>query len=422
MVDCNFKYVVMVDELVCIGLVLLLQSYFNILVLIVVVEVIDVQVIYLGYGFLLENVDFVECVEELGFIFIGFKVDIICMMGDKVEVICVMKVVGVLCVFGLGGLLGEDIVVNIKIVCEIGYLVIIKVVGGGGGCGMCVVYVEVLLKILIEIIKSEVKVVFGNGEVYMEKFLENLCYVEIQVLVDGQGNVIYFGECDCLMQCCYQKVVEEVLVLGIIVEQCEQIGKVCIEVCICIGYRGVGMFEFLYEDGCFYFIEMNICIQVEYLVIEMVIGIDLVVEQLKIVVGQKLLIKQSDVVLIGYVIECCINVEDVEIFVLSLGIIIGFYLLGGFGVCVDIYIYSGYCVLFNYDLMIGKLIVYGLDCEIVIVCMWVVLSEMVVDGIKINIVLQQWIMCDKGFQVGGQNIYYLEKCFVECKNKLIVLI
>lgn len=282
--------------MVCIGLVLFVKSYLNILVIISVVEIIGVVVIYLGYGFFFENVNFVEQVECFGFIFIGLKVDIICLMGDKVFVIIVMKKVGVLIVSGFDGLLGDDMNVNCVYVKCIGYLVIIKVFGGGGGCGMCVVCSDVELVQFIFMIKVEVKVVFSNDMVYMEKYLENLCYIEIQVLVDGQGNVIYLVECDCFMQCCYQKVVEEVLVSGIMLELCCYIGEYCVKVCVDIGYCGVGMFEFLFENGEFYFIEMNICIQVEYLVIEMIIGVDLIKEQLCIVVGQLLLIIQDEVV------------------------------------------------------------------------------------------------------------------------------
>lgn len=324
-VDRNLKHVAMADESVCIGPAPSPQSYLNIPALIAAAEVTDAQAIHPGYGFLSENADFAERVEESGFIFIGPKADTIRMMGDKVEAIRAMKSAGVPCVPGSGGPLGEDIVANTKIAREIGYPVIIKAAGGGGGRGMRVVHAEASLKTSIETTKSEAKAAFGNGEVYMEKFLENPRHVEIQVLADGQGNAIHLGERDCSMQRRHQKVVEEAPAPGISAEQREQIGKVCTEACVRIGYRGAGTFEFLYEDGRFYFIEMNTRIQVEHPVTEMVTGIDLVAEQLKIAAGQKLSIKQSDVVLTGHAIECRINAEDAETFVPSPGTITGFH-------------------------------------------------------------------------------------------------
>lgn len=408
-VDCELMYLLFVDELVCIGLVLVIQLYLQILVIIVVVEVIGVIVIYFGYGFFVENVDFVEQIECFGFIFVGLIVEVICLMGDKVLVKDVMKCVGVFIVLGFDGLLLEDEEIVLVIVCEVGYLVIIKVVGGGGGCGMCVVYDEFELIKLVKLICIEVGVVFGNLMVYLEKFLINLCYVEVQVFFDGQGNVIYFGDCDCFLQCCYQKVIEEVLVFGIDEKVCQEVFVCCVQVCIEIGYCGVGIFEFFYENGCFYFIEMNICVQVEYLVFEMVIGVDIVKEMLCIVFGEKFLICQEDVVICGYVLECWINVEDLKIFMFSLGKVKYFYVFGGNGVCVDLYFYSGYSVLLNYDLLVGKVIIYGVDCDEVLVWMCNVLDELIVDGIKINIELYKDLVCDVVFCKGGVNIYYLEK-------------
>jgi len=402
-VDRNLKHVAMADESVCIGPAASAESYLNIPALIAAAEVTDAQAIHPGYGFLSENANFAERVEESGFIFIGPKADTIRLMGDKVEAIRAMKSAGVPCVPGSGGPLGDDIVANTKIAREIGYPVIIKAAGGGGGRGMRVVHAEASLKTSIE------------------KFLENPRHVEIQVLADGQGNAIHLGERDCSMQRRHQKVVEEAPAPGITTEQREQIGKVCVEACIRIGYRGAGTFEFLYEDGRFYFIEMNTRIQVEHPVTEMVTGIDLVAEQLKIAAGQKLSIKQSDVVLTGHAIECRINAEDAETFVPSPGTITGFHAPGGPGVRVDTHIYSGYRVPSNYDSMIGKLIVHGPDRETAIARMRVALSEMVVDGIKTNIALQQRIMRDKGFQAGGQNIHYLEKRLAERKSKPIAL-
>jgi acetyl-CoA carboxylase biotin carboxylase subunit len=300
--------------------------------------------------------------------------------------------------------------------------VIIKAAGGGGGRGMRVVHVEGALKAAIETTKSEAKAAFGNGEVYMEKFLENPRHVEIQVLADGLGNAIHLGERDCSMQRRHQKVVEEAPAPGITDEQRAEIGKVCVEACLRIGYRGAGTFEFLYEDGRFYFIEMNTRIQVEHPVTERITGIDLVCEQLRIAAGQKLTIKQSDIVLRGHAIECRINAEDPDTFMPHPGLIQHFHPPGGPGVRVDTHIYEGYRVPPNYDSMIAKLIVHGPDRETAIARMRVALSEMVIDGIKTNIPLQQRIMRDQGFQAGGQNIHYLEKRLAERKNKTISLV
>jgi acetyl-CoA carboxylase biotin carboxylase subunit len=300
--------------------------------------------------------------------------------------------------------------------------VIIKAAGGGGGRGMRVVHAEAALSNAISTTKSEAKAAFGNNQVYMEKFLENPRHVEIQVLADGQGHAIHLGERDCSMQRRHQKVVEEAPAPGITEEQRAQIGKVCVEACLRIGYRGAGTFEFLYEDGRFYFIEMNTRIQVEHPVTEQITGIDLVCEQLKIAAGHKLSIRQEDIVLRGHSIECRINAEDAETFMPHPGLIQHFHAPGGPGVRVDTHIYEGYRVPPNYDSMIGKLIVHGPDRDTAIARMRVALSEMVVDGIKTNIPLQQRIMRDRGFQAGSQNIHYLEKRLAERKNKSIALV
>jgi acetyl-CoA carboxylase biotin carboxylase subunit len=323
---------------------------------------------------------------------------------------------------GSGGPLGDDIVANTKIAREIGYPVIIKAAGGGGGRGMRVVHAEAALSNAISTTKSEAKAAFGNDQVYMEKFLENPRHVEIQVLADGQGHAIHLGERDCSMQRRHQKVVEEAPAPGITEEQRAQIGKVCVEACLRIDYRGAGTFEFLYEDGRFYFIEMNTRIQVEHPVTEQITGIDLVCEQLKIAAGHKLSIRQEDIVLRGHSIECRINAEDAETFMPHPGLIQHFHAPGGPGVRVDTHIYEGYRVPPNYDSMIGKLIVHGPDRDTAIARMRVALSEMVVDGIKTNIPLQQRIMRDRGFQAGSQNIHYLEKRLAERKNKSIALV
>ncbi len=420
-VDRNLKHVAMADESVCIGPAPSSESNLNIPALIAAAEVTDAQAIHPGYGFLSENADFAERVEQSGFIFIGPKADTIRLMGDKVEAIRAMKAAGVPCVPGSGGPLGDDAATNVKIAREIGYPVIVKAAGGGGGRGMRVVHTEGALVNAIATTKQEAKAAFGNDMVYMEKFLENPRHVEIQVLADGQGNAIHLGERDCSMQRRHQKVVEEAPAPGITPELREEIGKVCVEACIRIGYRGAGTFEFLFENGRFYFIEMNTRIQVEHPVTEMITGIDLVAEQLKIAAGHKLSIKQSDIKINGHAIECRINAEDPETFFPCPGTITGFYPPGGPGVRVDTHIYGGYRVPANYDSMIGKLIVHGPDRDTAIARMRVALSEMVVDGIKTNVALQQRIMRDKGFQAGGQNIHYLEKRLAERKNQSIAL-
>ncbi len=420
-VDRNLKHVAMADESVCIGPAPASESYLNVPALIAAAEVTDAQAIHPGYGFLSENADFAERVEQSGFVFIGPKADTIRLMGDKVEAIKAMKAAGVPCVPGSGGPLGDDGAENIRIAREIGFPVIIKAAGGGGGRGMRVVHSEAALNNAIQTTRAEAKAAFGNDMVYMEKFLENPRHVEIQVLADGQGSAIHLGERDCSMQRRHQKVVEEAPAPGITDEQRAEIGRVCVEACIRIGYRGAGTFEFLYENGRFYFIEMNTRIQVEHPVTELVTGIDLVREQLLIAAGHKLSIKQEDVVLRGHAIECRINAEDPETFMPSPGLIKHFHAPGGPGVRVDTHIYEGYRVPPNYDSMIGKLIVHGADRAQAIARMRVALSEMVVDGIKTNVPLQQRIMADGGFQAGGANIHYLEKKLAEAREKGIGL-
>ena len=420
-VDRNLKHVAMADESVCIGPAPASESYLNVPALIAAAEVTDAQAIHPGYGFLSENADFAERVEQSGFIFIGPKADTIRLMGDKVEAIKAMKAAGVPCVPGSGGPLGDEGAENIRIAREIGFPVIIKAAGGGGGRGMRVVHSEAALNNAIQTTRAEAKAAFGNDMVYMEKFLENPRHVEIQVLADGQGSAIHLGERDCSMQRRHQKVVEEAPAPGLTPEQRAEIGAVCVEACIRIGYRGAGTFEFLYENGRFYFIEMNTRIQVEHPVTELVTGIDLVREQLLIAAGHRLSIKQEDVVLRGHAIECRINAEDPETFMPSPGLIKHFHAPGGPGVRVDTHIYEGYRVPPNYDSMIGKLIVHGADRAQAIARMRVALSEMVVDGIKTNVPLQQRIMADAGFQAGGANIHYLEKKLAEAREKGIGL-
>ena len=420
-VDRNLKHVGMADESVCIGPAPASESYLNIPALIAAAEVTDAQAIHPGYGFLSENADFAERVEKSGFVFIGPTPAVIRLMGDKVEAIKAMKAAGVPCVPGSGGPLGDDAAENARIAKEIGYPVIVKAAGGGGGRGMRVVHNEGALHHSVQTTKAEAKAAFGNDMVYMEKFLENPRHVEIQVLADGQGGAIHLGERDCSMQRRHQKVVEEAPAPGLTQEQRDEIGRTCVEACLRIGYRGAGTFEFLYQDGRFYFIEMNTRIQVEHPVTELVTGVDLVREQLMIASGQPLSIKQSDIVLRGHAIECRINAEDPETFMPSPGLIKRFHPAGGPGVRLDTHIYDGYRIPPNYDSMVGKLIVHGPDRATAIARMRIALAELVVDGVKTNVPLQQRIMADSGFQQGGQNIHYLEKRIVAQREKPISL-
>ncbi len=416
-VDKNLKHVAMADESVCIGPAAAAHSYLNMAAIIAAAEVTDAQAIHPGYGFLAENADFAERVEKSGFIFIGPRAETIRLMGDKVSAIRAMKEAGVPCVPGSGGALGDDFNKNAKIAKEIGYPVIIKASGGGGGKGMRVVHTEMALMAAITMTKAEAKAAFSNDEVYLEKYLENPRHIEIQVLADQHGNAIHLGERDCSLQRRHQKVVEECPAVGISAEEREQIGKVCVDACHRINYRGVGTFEFLYERGRFYFIEMNTRIQVEHPVTEMVTGIDLITEQLRVAAGEKLRIKQSDVRWTGHAIECRINAEDPDTFIPSPGVIKRFHPPGGPGIRLDTHIYDGYAVPPNYDAMIGKVIAHGPNRTAAIARMRVALGELVVEGIKTNIALQQKNMIDQIFQLGGFNIHYLERRLLEQRGK-----
>jgi len=415
-VDRNLKHVGLADESVCIGPGPSVDSYLNIPRIIAAAEITDAQAIHPGYGFLSERADFAEQVEQSGFIFIGPTPAVIRLMGDKVEAIRAMQAAGVPCVPGSGGPLDDDVDVSLRIAREIGYPVIIKASGGGGGRGMRVVRTEAHLGNAITMTKAEAKAAFGNEQVYMEKFLENPRHVEIQVLADGQGNAIHLGERDCSMQRRHQKVVEEAPAPGITPEQRAQIGKVCVDACLRIGYRGAGTFEFLFENGHFYFIEMNTRIQVEHPVTELITGVDLVREQLLIAGGERLSIRQDDIKINGHAIECRINAEDPDTFMPSPGTVKRFEAPGGPGVRVDTHLYDGYKIPPNYDSMIGKLIVHGPDRATAIARMRLALAETVIEGVKCNIPLQQRIMADAGFQHGGQNIHYLEKRMAEQKE------
>ncbi|MEG0279158.1 MAG: acetyl-CoA carboxylase biotin carboxylase subunit [Morganella sp. (in: enterobacteria)] len=407
--DRDLKHVLLADETICIGPAASAKSYLNIPAIISAAEISGSQAIHPGYGFLSENADFAEQVERSGFVFIGPKADTIRLMGDKVSAIHAMKETGVPCVPGSDGPLSDDMPLNHTIANRIGYPVIIKASGGGGGRGMRVVRNDADLEESIAMTKAEAKAAFNNDVVYMEKFLENPRHVEIQIMADGQGHAVYLAERDCSMQRRHQKVVEEAPAPGISAELRKNIGERCAKACIDIGYRGAGTFEFLFENGEFYFIEMNTRIQVEHPVTEMITGIDLIKEQLRVASGLPLSVKQKDIHVKGHAIECRINAEDPHTFLPSPGKITRFHSPGGFGVRWESHIYAGYTVPPYYDSMIGKLITYGETREIAIARMKNALAELIIDGIKTNIELHQLIMNDENFCKGGTNIHYLEK-------------
>lgn len=406
--DKSLKHVLLADESVCIGPAQSAQSYLNMPSIISAAEVTDATAIHPGYGFLSENADFAEQVEESGFTFIGPKSETIKLMGDKVSAIRAMKEAGIPCVPGSDGSIGDDNKTNAAIAKKIGYPVIIKATGGGGGRGMRVVHNEAALFSAISITKSEAKTAFGNDAVYMEKFLEHPRHIEIQVVADVHGNVIHLGERDCSMQRRHQKIIEEAPAFGISDEEREKIGNICVEACKKINYRGVGTFEFLYENGEFYFIEMNTRVQVEHPVTEMVTGIDIVKTQILLAAGQKLPWKQKDIKINGHAIECRINAEDPKTFMPSPGTIKLWHPPGGIGVRYDSHIYSGYQVPPYYDSMIAKIICHALTREDAIKKMLGALEETVVDGIKTNIPLHQEIFQHFAFKKGGTDINYLE--------------
>lgn len=407
--DRDLKHVLLADETVCIGPAPSVKSYLNIPAIIAAAEVTGADTIHPGYGFLSENADFAEQVERSGFIFIGPTADVIRLMGDKVSAIKAMKKAGVPCVPGSDGPVGSDIAKNKEIAKRIGYPIIIKASGGGGGRGMRVVRNEDALEESIAMTKAEAKAAFNNDMVYMEKYLENPRHIEIQVLADTHGNAIYLAERDCSMQRRHQKVVEEAPAPGITEEVRRDIGSRCANACVEIGYRGAGTFEFLYENGEFYFIEMNTRIQVEHPVTEMITGVDLVKEQLRIAAGLPLSYKQEDIKVKGHAIECRINAEDPKTFLPSPGKVVHLHSPGGLGVRWDSHVYGGYTVPPHYDSMIAKLITYGDTRDVAIRRMQNALSETIIDGIKTNIPLHELILEDENFQKGGANIHYLEK-------------
>ncbi|MFZ6770258.1 acetyl-CoA carboxylase biotin carboxylase subunit [Undibacterium sp. Di26W] len=406
--DREAKYVKLADESVCIGPAPSNLSYLSMPAIISAAEVTDAQAIHPGYGFLSENADFAERVEQSGFVFIGPRAESIRLMGDKVSAKHAMIKAGVPCVPGSEGALPDDPKAIVQIARKVGYPVIIKAAGGGGGRGMRVVHTEAALLNAVTMTKSEAGAAFGNPEVYMEKFLENPRHVEIQILADQHGSAIWLGERDCSMQRRHQKVIEEAPAPGIPRKIIEKIGDRCAAACRKINYRGAGTFEFLYEDGEFYFIEMNTRVQVEHPVTEMITGVDIVQEQIRIAFNEKLRFKQTDIILKGHAIECRINAEDAFKFTPSPGRITSWHTPGGPGIRVDSHAYAGYFVPPNYDSMIGKVIAYGETREQAIRRMQIALSEMVVEGIQTNIPLHRELMIDARFIEGGTNIHYLE--------------
>jgi acetyl-CoA carboxylase biotin carboxylase subunit len=407
--DNNLKHVLLADETVCIGPPASADSYLNMPAIISAAEVTDAVAIHPGYGFLSENADFAERVQSSGFVFIGPPPNAIRTMGDKVAAIKAMKIAGVPTVPGSDGPLGDDPEENMRMGRDIGYPIIIKASGGGGGRGMRVVHSEASLVAAITITQAEARSAFGNDVVYMEKFLERPRHIEVQVLADNHGNAVHLGERDCSMQRRHQKVIEEAPAPGITEEQRSRIGERCVTACKEMGYRSAGTFEFLYEDDEFFFIEMNTRLQVEHPVTEMITGIDIVREQLLIAAGEPLSVTQDDIHISGHAIECRVNAEDPKTFMPSPGLVQLWHAPGGPGVRVDSHIYSGYKVPPYYDSMIGKIITHGGDRTTAISRMKNALAEVVIEGIKTNIPLHQEILQHAAFQAGGTDIHYLEK-------------
>ena len=406
--DRELMHLAMADETVCIGPAIATESYLNIPRIISAAEVTGADGIHPGYGFLAENADFAEQIENSGFTFIGPSAEVIRLMGDKVSAIAAMKKTGVPTVPGSDGPLPDNEEECLKIGRRVGYPVIIKAAGGGGGRGMRVVHKEEELIKSIRLTRTEAGAAFGNPMVYLEKFLTNPRHVEVQVLSDGQGHAIHLGDRDCSLQRRHQKIIEEAPAPGIDEKARAEVQARCVQACIELGYRGAGTFEFLYENGEFFFIEMNTRIQVEHPISEMVTGIDIVKEQIRICAGEPLGIKQEDVVIRGHAIECRINAEDPNSFLPSPGTVTFFHAPGGNGVRVDSHLYSGYKVPPNYDSLIGKLITYGASRDEAMMRMRNALDELVVDGIKTNTPLHRELVRDTEFCKGGVNIHYLE--------------
>ena len=406
--DRELMHVRLADESVCIGPPASRDSYLNIPAIISAAEVTDAAGIHPGYGFLAENADFVEQVENSGFTFIGPAADVIRLMGDKIAAIETMKDAGVPTVPGSDGPLNDDDERSLQIARQIGYPLIVKASAGGGGRGMRVVSDEAELVDAVAVTQAEASAAFGSGTVYLEKFLQNPRHVEIQVLADGQGNAIHLGDRDCSMQRRHQKVMEEAPAPGIPEEARQQVSAACVNACQKIGYRGAGTFEFLYEDGHFYFIEMNTRVQVEHPVTEMISGVDIVKEQLCIASGLPLSLRQEEVRLHGHALECRINAENPQTFLPSPGLVEHFHAPGGLGIRVDSHLYQGYTVPPYYDSLIAKLISYGDDRESALRRMSQALDELVVEGIDTNAELHRQLVRDPEFAAGGVNIHYLE--------------
>jgi len=407
--DNNLKHVLLADETVCIGPPASNESYLNMPAIISAAEVTDAVAIHPGYGFLSENADFAERVDSSGFIFIGPPAQAIREMGDKVAAIQAMKAAGVPTVPGSDGPLDDNPEENMRLAREIGYPVIIKASGGGGGRGMRVVHVEAALTSAITVTQAEARAAFGNETVYMEKYLEAPRHIEFQVLADNHGNAIHLGERDCSMQRRHQKVIEEAPAPGITNKQREEIGERCVSACQELGYRSAGTFEFLYQDGQFFFIEMNTRLQVEHPVTEIITGVDIVREQLRIANGEQLSLTQEQIIFRGHAIECRINAEDPKTFIPSPGTLSLWHPPGGPGIRVESHCYSGYTVPPHYDSMIGKIIAHGADRHMAIARMRNALAEIVAEGIKTNIPLHQEIFQHAAFRTGGTDIHYLEK-------------
>ena len=405
--DSEAKYVKLADESVCIGPAQSSLSYLNVPAIIAAAEVTDAEAIHPGYGFLSENADFAERVESSGFVFIGPRPETIRMMGDKVNAKRAMIATGVPCVPGSEGALPEDPDEILRIGREVGYPVIIKAAGGGGGRGMRVVHTEANLLNAVSLTKTEAGAAFNNPEVYLEKFLQNPRHIEIQVMADEHGNAIYLGERDCSMQRRHQKIIEEAPAPLLNPKLRDKIGERCAAACRKIKYRGAGTFEFLFENGEFFFIEMNTRVQVEHTVTELITGVDIIQEQIRVAAGEKLRFKQKDIVFRGHAVECRINAEDPYTSVPSPGRITQYHTPGGPGIRVDSHVYQNYYVPPYYDSMIGKVIAYGDTREQAIARMRIALSEMIVDGIKTNIPLHQDLMTDSAFVEGGASIHYL---------------
>ena len=407
--DAEAKYVKLSDEAVCIGPPPSNLSYLNIPAIISAAEVTDAQAIHPGYGFLSENADFAERVEKSGFTFIGPKAETIRLMGDKVSAKAAMKKAGVPCVPGSDGALSENANDIKDIAKKIGYPIIVKAAGGGGGRGMRVVHTEAALLNSVAMTKAEAEAAFGNATVYMEKYLEKPRHVEFQIMSDQHGNTVHLWDRDCSLQRRHQKIIEEAPAPGVPSRLRDKMGQRCADACKKIGYRGAGTFEFLYENGEFFFIEMNTRLQVEHTVTEMITGLDLVQEQIRVAYGEKLNRKQRHIQLNGHAIECRINAEDPYNFMPSPGTISRFHLPGGPGVRMDTHAFGGYKVPSHYDSMIGKLICYGATREQAVARMQIALSEILIEGIKTNVPLHRDLMEDLAFKEGGVTIHYLEQ-------------